>query len=67
MEIEREIRLFESFGLSRGLLKGIEKKGWQVPSPIQEATLESALKSKYCFETCLDFCFRSRHFGSCKE
>jgi ATP-dependent RNA helicase DDX6/DHH1 len=34
---------FEDYELSRDLLKGIFEKGWETPSPIQEASLEVAL------------------------
>lgn len=34
---------FEDFSLSRDLLKGIFEKGWERPSPIQEASIGIAL------------------------
>jgi superfamily II DNA/RNA helicase len=34
---------FEEFGLTRDLLKGIFEKGWERPSPIQEASIAIAL------------------------
>ncbi|KAI6241079.1 RNA helicase [Aphelenchoides fujianensis] len=37
---------FDHFGVSRNLLKGIFEKGWEMPSPIQEASLEAALSGK---------------------
>ncbi|KAI6176249.1 RNA helicase [Aphelenchoides bicaudatus] len=37
---------FEDFSLSRDLLKGIFEKGWEAPSPIQEASLDVALKGQ---------------------
>jgi ATP-dependent RNA helicase DDX6/DHH1 len=38
---------FEDFSLTRDLLKGIFEKGWEAPSPIQEASLEVALKGVF--------------------
>lgn len=67
MDIEQERRSFEDYGLSRTLLQGISEKGWKVPSPVQEGTLEAALKGKYCLKFCFNFGFRSRCFGSCKR
>lgn len=37
---------FEEFCLSRDLLKGIFEKGWEAPSPIQEASIAIALSGK---------------------
>ncbi|KAI6217036.1 RNA helicase [Aphelenchoides fujianensis] len=37
---------FEQFDLSRNLLKGIFEKGWETPSPIQEASLEVSLSGQ---------------------
>ncbi|CAD5221139.1 unnamed protein product [Bursaphelenchus okinawaensis] len=37
---------FEQFGLSRNLLKGIFEKGWERPSPIQEASIAYALSGQ---------------------
>uniref|UniRef100_A0A914CFJ6 RNA helicase n=1 Tax=Acrobeloides nanus TaxID=290746 RepID=A0A914CFJ6_9BILA len=37
---------FEEFGLSRDLLKGIYEKGWEMPSPIQEASIAIALSGQ---------------------
>uniref|UniRef100_A0A1I8BWT6 RNA helicase n=1 Tax=Meloidogyne hapla TaxID=6305 RepID=A0A1I8BWT6_MELHA len=37
---------FEEFGLSRDLLKGIFEKGWEKPSPIQEASIAIALSGQ---------------------
>lgn len=37
---------FEQFGLSRNLLKGIFEKGWEQPSPIQEASIAHALSGQ---------------------
>jgi len=34
---------FEGFGISRDLLKGIFEKGWEAPSPVQEAAIPLAL------------------------
>ena len=34
---------FEDYCLSHGLLKGIFEKGWEWPSPIQEASIPMAL------------------------
>lgn len=38
---------FEQFGLSRELLKGIFEKGWERPSPIQEASIAYALAGQW--------------------
>ena len=38
---------FEEFGLSRDLLKGIYEKGWEMPSPIQEASIAIALSGNF--------------------
>ena len=37
---------FEDFCLKRDLLKGIFEKGWEKPSPIQEAAIPMALSGK---------------------
>jgi len=37
---------FEQMALSRGLLMGIFEKGWEVPSPIQEAAIPIALSGR---------------------
>lgn len=37
---------FEDFCLKRGLLMGIFEKGWEKPSPIQEASIPIALTGK---------------------
>jgi ATP-dependent RNA helicase DDX6/DHH1 len=37
---------FEEYGLQRDLMKGIFEHGWEKPSPIQEASLEIALKGQ---------------------
>lgn len=37
---------FESFCLKRELLMGIFEKGWEKPSPIQEAAIPIALSGK---------------------
>lgn len=37
---------FEEFSLSRDLLKGIFEKGWERPSPIQEASIGIALSGQ---------------------
>jgi len=37
---------FEEFCLSRDLLKGIFEKGWEAPSPIQEASIAIALSGQ---------------------
>uniref|UniRef100_A0A914D5A7 RNA helicase n=1 Tax=Acrobeloides nanus TaxID=290746 RepID=A0A914D5A7_9BILA len=37
---------FENMGLTRDLLKGIYEKGWEMPSPIQEATIAIALSGQ---------------------
>lgn len=37
---------FEEFALSRDLLKGIFEKGWERPSPIQEASIAIALSGQ---------------------
>ncbi|KAI6187463.1 RNA helicase [Aphelenchoides besseyi] len=37
---------FEQFKLSRDLLKGIFEKGWEMPSPIQEASLDVSLSGQ---------------------
>ncbi|KAI6214418.1 RNA helicase [Aphelenchoides besseyi] len=37
---------FEQFKLSRELLKGIFEKGWEMPSPIQEASLDVSLSGQ---------------------
>lgn len=41
---------FEEFCLSRDLLKGIFEKGWEAPSPIQEASIAIALSGMYSVE-----------------
>ena len=47
---------FEDFCLSRDLLMGIFEKGWEKPSPIQEASIGVALSGEFrwwtlvCFE-----------------
>lgn len=38
---------FEQFELSRDLLKGIFEKGWEHPSPVQEASIAIALSGLY--------------------
>lgn len=38
---------FEEFCLSRELLKGIFEKGWEAPSPVQEASIPYALTGEY--------------------
>ncbi|KAI6175358.1 ATP-dependent RNA helicase cgh-1, protein [Aphelenchoides bicaudatus] len=45
-ELHEHVKGFEKFGLSRNLLKGIFENGWEVPSPIQEASLEATLKGR---------------------
>jgi len=42
---------FEEFGLSRDLLKGIFEKGWEKPSPIQEASIAIALSGLLSFSS----------------
>ncbi|KAI6178002.1 RNA helicase [Aphelenchoides besseyi] len=37
---------FEHFKISRDLLKGVFEKGWEQPSPIQEASLEVSLSGQ---------------------
>lgn len=37
---------FEDFCLSRELLMGIFEKGWEMPSPIQEASIPIALSGR---------------------
>uniref|UniRef100_A0A914GX64 RNA helicase n=1 Tax=Globodera rostochiensis TaxID=31243 RepID=A0A914GX64_GLORO len=37
---------FEEFGLTRELLKGIFEKGWEHPSPVQEASIAIALSGQ---------------------
>jgi len=37
---------FEQFCLKRDLLKGIFEKGWEHPSPIQEASIPYALSGE---------------------
>lgn len=37
---------FDDYGLSRDLLKGIFEKGWEHPSPVQEASIKVALSGQ---------------------
>lgn len=44
---------FEDFCLKRPLLMGIFEKGWEKPSPIQEASISIALSGNYRLEKVL--------------
>jgi superfamily II DNA/RNA helicase len=43
---------FEDFCLKRDLLMGIFEKGWEKPSPIQEASIPIALSGRAWHSTC---------------
>ncbi|WP_104697031.1 MULTISPECIES: DEAD/DEAH box helicase [unclassified Helicobacter] len=45
-KIDKRVSSFESFGLSKGLLRGIREAGFQSPSPIQEQAIPIALKKR---------------------
>lgn len=53
---------FEEFGLSRDLLKGIFEKGWEKPSPIQEASIAIALSGFLSFLLILLFYLQGKTF-----